>query len=336
MSCISLLLSIVGAPTTNILDFNEFIRFFSYILIFLCVYSYLPDNTFDFNTLSSSLLVLIKFFIVFELVIVILQSNDFVLDIISLIWNMEKYWPLRRIGTCDNPNTLSILITICYSFVYIFEKRNKQSFLFFCMSFVVIVFSGSRTGLITFFLVFLLNYLLTNKITIKKIFVMISCIILLGSLFYWFLEQYKTEFAYMAEILQIFENGNVNTDSVTTMSIRQEIWKNGLEIFNKSGVYTFFLGTGPGKGTSIHIIDNDYLSIYIKTGIIGAFLNIIFWLGNLLYFYINREKLFSRAMISIILVFSIAALTGAVFASWYLALFFFYFCTFAIKEIHLK
>jgi hypothetical protein len=332
-SCYLLAISILFESSVAGKDFNEIIRWITYLLIYVCVYNYIPDSIKQYDKLLFFLQKVLKFFLLVEFIAVFIQSNSFILNLFGLIWDMHKYWPMRRIGTCDNPNTLSILITIAYTCIYLLEKNSKQKIFYFFISLIVILLSGSRTGLISFMLIFLVNYLMLNKFTIKTFFLFFGVICLFTIVFQFLLTKIPA-FIYMSEILKLFERSDMS--GVRTLDFRHNLWIELLDMFYNSSFVQILFGVGPSKNSVFHIIDNDYLTIFIKTGIIGSFLSILFYFGNSIYFFFNRKYIFSKLMISVMLIFAISAYTGATFTSWYLAQFFFFFYTLAHKEIQIR
>lgn len=336
LSFLFLYISLVLAPSQSVGDYNEFIRLLIYLLLYLCFYANLPKKQYEFEEQITQIVKILKYFIVIQFVAVLLQSNSSILNLMGIIWNMEKYWSMRSIGTFDNPNTLSILVSISFSVIYFKEKSKIISLVFLFISLIIVLFSGSRTGLISFVGLLCINYIFMQRITLKRILIIAIIALLSIVSLITFLNYYGDNFKYMAEILLMFNNDGFDSTGVGTLGLRQQLWENALLQFSKVSDLRYLFGVGPSKETSLHILDNDYITIYVKMGIIGSLLNIVFFIACLVYFLKNRSYVFSKLMVTIFILFAISAYTGPTFTSWYLALFYFIFYAFAIKEINLS
>ena len=265
-----------------------------------------------------------KIFIIVQLVVCVIQMNPAVQNALSYIWDMDRLWHFRRIGTFNNPNTLSITTMIIFSFIYFIEKSKRKVIFYFLLTFGIILLSGSRTGLVLLFVLTFVNYCINNGISLKTIAYVGFLGFLLIFLFVFLLNQHGDSFAYLAQTMRMFDAGTVDLEADSAFAARLVIWQGALDFRQEFTVFQKLFGVGPAKET-IPYFDNDFLSIYVRNGIIGSIVFISYLLYLLIALIKNIRLAYSKLMISVIFIFLVSAVTGATFTSWYLSLFFFFF-----------
>lgn len=292
-------------------DFFEIIRTTALCVFFLT--SYLLTT----KDLESKLLEFFKYFISIQLIICILQKIGPIKKVLSIVWDMDKAWALRSTGTLNNPNTLVLMTIIAFVYIMVYAQARRTKFIFVGIAGLIVVLSGSRTGLLGYLFILIISNLVNTKLTVgfvvKYVF---AQIILITALF--FVGAYIAEKnPYIGELMRVVEDGNIDLTKVATFSHRVEATTRQFEYFKSGGEINYWIGVGPGKGVGYRVMDNDYAAIFMKYGILGFVLYgvLIFYL---LYIgFINRRNNIARRnfIILVLIAFLIFGITGASFLS---------------------
>lgn len=194
--------------------------------------------------------------------------------------NITRYRTDTRLsGIFANPNELSAqalfsMIFVNYLLINIKNRKLTRYFLliFMLISFIVLLQSFSRIVMLTFALVFIMNYFKFTKINIKTLLIVVLVIIVST----YFLINYYDSLDISAQrrmdtIIQLI-NGDIQDDNTGG---RIELYKHGMElILNKP----FF---GNGLGIMQHMdgiggVHNAYLAIWGNSGFFVLFFFILF------------------------------------------------------------
>lgn len=292
-------------------DLFELLRVASLLVFLLCGYFLSSRRT------SNFLLKFFLFYLIFQFVVVVLQKIEPLKSLMSIIWDMDKAWALRGTGTLGNPNVLALMSILSMLFIRFFSNRKKIIVLAFIICSLNVLLSGSRTGLVGYFLVTMFILFISGKISIasivKKIVVIsifsITAVLLLISL--------SGELRYMGELLNAFSGDGMDLTKVGTFNHRVEAWERQFRLFENSGDISILIGMGPAKGVGFRVMDNDYMAQYLKYGLIGVLSNILL----LIMIFVSTwrsNKIHSNAtkfIAAILLTYLIFALTAATFLS---------------------
>lgn len=303
----------------SINDSFEFIRIVLYLLIFIVSYNTSKLLKFE-NIVRIS-----KIFLIFEFIFVILQRFEFfsILNFLEIIWDNEKNWIFRNTGSFSNPNYLAFFVVLSTIIILLYNTSKKLKIFFWLLGFIIIILTGSRTGIITYMLLTPMAIINLDKIsiiTVVKINLML-CIFLFS---FYFLGQYFAEQnKYMFELLKIVSTGDIS--SVTTFAKRTDNWSN---ISLKINEFTYFFGLGPGKDIELKWVDNEYLATFSKYGIFGTIITVFIY--SFISYKVNKFKIIylSKLIRLYILLLVVFGLTAETFSSWLLMLPFFMFIGF--------
>jgi len=254
-------------------DMVEFIKMGKYLLIFLAVASSNPTER-DLKILLNTFLVVM----IFSATIGILQFYN-IFGFSSLtgpIYLGEKIFKVneRLTGTFTNPNSYSVVLgfSIIISLVQLLTEKthNRKLFYVFTLGFfsICILITGSRTGLAAILFSLIILLLLFLRFNIKNIKSIIPIIVLLGVSF--------TVGVYYAgqDIVSRLSSG-VNFLENESLLMRIYAWYLNIQLIIQSPI----LGWGPAKEMFTTVVDNEYILIVRRYGIVGglAFMMIYFY-----------------------------------------------------------
>ena len=292
-------------------DYTEIYKLFKYSTFVLLFYQFFKQKTNIFIPISIIFIGLIIFnlFHYFN----ILKFNEIVMPIYSTNINQLLFFgknslggpaTKRILGTMGNPNLNAILFSI-FSVYYLTcnkEYKRNYSFFFFYLSFAMILFTQSRTVIISITLIILLFFYINKEFSWKSIF-KITIFLLSTVLAVRYSDQYSLKYISNAK-LSILENGSIRG--------RIEIWSYLWEMIKKKP----FWGYGINKEffyVNYLYSENEYILITWRYGIIGLLGYLTMLLGPLIYYRnkINFHKSPKNIFyLFIILIFGINALTN--------------------------
>jgi len=323
---VSLLFSSINFGSMQ--DFNEVLRLIGVFGVFYLMYVGYTEKW------KKKIVLFLKLFLLLQFIFCFLQANDSVNRIMGVIWNTERIWDLRRTGSFANPNILSIFCVASYSYIF-FRIKNIQKIIFGLVVFGVILFTSSKTGLIAFFIIICTNlFLIKAKFNFKNIALFVIALLLLGYVGVTLLYMYQHEYPYIAQILMMFDN-NMDVNQIKSIGDRQVMWTNALNQFNRFSSLQKLVGIGPAKDTELNIIDNEFLTILVKMGIIGLLFYVLSIFILLVFLFKNKKSLGAKSMIAIVVLFLLSSGSASTFIAWHLSLMFFLFLGVCLKEIKL-
>ena len=293
-------------------DIFEIITLGKYLLAFLGIYLMRFDDA-EIKKLFWFVLIIILVSGVFGM---IQFFGVFGIDsYIAPLYLQEKAYKVnhRLLGTFMNPNVYSVILVLAHIIaitLFFFEKEKlKRLVLIFAVLFLLIclLFAGSRTMIATYGLIsiILFQILFSNKnIKLSSILLIIS--ILSITLFFGF--SILTN-----HILGRLESG-IDVLGDESFGMRIIIWFLNLKLFLASPV----LGWGPAKDLFTTIVDNEFILILRRYGVLGFLSYILIYLLPLYKSFksLNHKnediKIFSIIMLTSILALLIACLTNSV------------------------
>lgn len=307
-------------------DLNELIRLIASFGMFSLIYSIYHKR------LDNKTAIFLKVFLIIQLVFCYLQGYDGFNRLLSLIWNTDRIWALRRTGSFANPNILSIFSIAAYSYIF-FRSRLFQKIIFGLIVFLIILFTSSKTGLISFSVIVVLNYFLIKaKFSLMTIIGFGMSLILVGYAGIRLLYIYGDDYPYLAQITSMLEN-DMDISQIKSIGDRQVMWDNALEQYKRLPAIQKIFGMGPAKDTSFNVIDNEFLTVLLKFGLAGAIFYIVYLSALIVYLIKKRKHPAAKAMISIVTLFLLASGSASTFMAWHLSLMLFLFLGICLKEI---
>lgn len=317
-----------GSVFGSFKDLNEYLKVFGICSVFYFFYC-----NFSLNYIGNFVR-FFKFFLIFQLLICFLQGFDNVRDLLGLLWDAEKVWDLRRTGTFTNPNILSIFCIACYSYIF-FNVKWKSKVIYAVVVFGIILFTSSKTGLISFLAILNVNFLLNRKkINLGSLVLFFSSLFVFLMIFIQLLYFFKDDYPYLAQILAMFDN-NMDVGEIKSIGDRQRMWDNALNEYNHFSYFQKFFGIGPAKESGLNVIDNEFLTILVKHGINGLLFYGLFLIVLLNYTFQNRLFNGGKVILSIVALFVLCSTSASTFIAWHLSLMLFLFLGICLKEIDL-
>lgn len=228
--------------------------------------------------------------------------------------HLDEWLGQRRIvGTAGNPNEFGILMVMASSLALIGTLWIKRinfkilSFISFIVFSFVIILTLSRSALIAFLtsLAFILLLKYPQKFGLKGkirlIFLILPTIIILGLI--------VIQIAPPKFIMRITSALNIEAD--VSFQNRLNIWRENLNIWKQSPIF----GWGPGKDAMTTIVDNEWLLLLRRYGIVGVIIFIfLFW-----NFYSGLGKIQKKAKDNLFLeIFSVFSQTSLVSIAVYM------------------
>lgn len=258
-----------------------------------------------------------KFYIIVQLIVCIVQKFGPIKTVLSMIWDMKKAWILRSTGTANNPNTLVLMSLMAYVYIFVYAERKSTKIGFSILTGLVVLLSGSRTGLLGYMFTVVCLNLINKKISFSFVLKSISVITILALGFYGIIAYIAESNAYMGELLRVVEGGTIDLSKVHTFNKRMKSWAEHYEYFNNSGVISYFIGIGPAKGIGFRVMDNDYSAVFIKYGGLGvmAYSTILIFILSVGILCRKLTPQRTQFLTINLLVFSLFAITGAAFLS---------------------
>ena len=292
-------------------DYTEIYKLFKYSTFVLLFYHFFKQKTNIFIPTSIIFIGLILFNLFHYLNI--FNFNEIVMPIYSTNINQLLFFgknslggpaTKRILGTMGNPNLNAILFSIFSVYYLTCKKEYKRnfSFFFFYLSFAMILFTQSRTVIISITLIIFLFFYINKEFSWKSIF-KITIFLLSTVLLVRYSDQHSLKYISNAK-LSLVENGSIRG--------RIEIWSYLWEMIKKKP----FWGYGINKEffyVNYLYSENEYILITWRYGIIGLLGYLTMLLGPLIYYRnkINFHKSPKNIFyLFIILIFGINALTN--------------------------
>jgi hypothetical protein len=230
---------------------------------------------------------------------------------------MDKTWSLRGTGTLGNPNVLALMSILSMLYICFFSNQKKIILIAFTICSLNVLLSGSRTGLVGYFIITMFVLVISGKLSFSSVFKKLIVISIFSTTTVIVLISLSGELRYMGELLNAFSGDGMDLTKVGTFNHRLEAWERQFRLFENSGDISILIGMGPSKGVGFRVMDNDYMAQYLKYGLIGVFSNILL-LVMIFVSTLRSNRVHSNAtkfVAAILLTYLIFALTAATFLS---------------------
>jgi len=268
-------------------DYWEFIKLLKYFLIFALISS-LHISLSDLQYYYKITLII---FLITTLIAFIQHINLYnINDIVNLIYSTSKATSERVVGTMQNPNDFGALIVMASALAFsgglFFKKRSIRFFSFFCLIIFTysITLTGSRTAYILFIIVisFILciKYppllILKRKGMLQK-FLLILIILLI--IFFIIIKLAPDSFLFRLNTLR---------KPFHTQSWQEKVitWNYVFNLIKNSPIF----GLGPCKSIIDFSVDNEWLLIIFRYGILGLCVFILWMMSIIFELYKIRKN----------------------------------------------
>lgn len=229
---------------------------------------------------------------------IVIQTIAFVV-IIGLFVNPYLF-PGRYSGIIWNPNMLSSLSVLAFSFVLMQNKKRRYSdALLLILFFVVSIATGSRLSLLILTIAFIFKF----GLSIRNVFYAI-----IGFSLLFFISTTDLETSFNRFSSQDIFNDRTEQFTFALESLKQELWFGyGLSEYSGSPKGVKSPDKYEGLIMSSH---NGYLSIYLQYGIIFGSLVILIIIRKsfIVLFYFDRKKQENNILLFIVFVTLIASM----------------------------
>jgi O-antigen ligase len=220
----------------------------------------------------------------------------------------------RMLGLIGNPNNNAILFMI-FLIHYLPKKEWKTKEMFFFYAAVIAVSAcQSRTGIIAFAAIFVINFIIVKwkwwKITIHIFIVTLMLV-------FFFNLQAFSEYLHLDFLTTKKQNKDYIISLFNDEAFQGNSWQKRLEIWQdllKESTHKPVLGHGPQKN---HFYDsqlyseNEYVLMVWRFGLVGLFLYLMIYLIPLKNaIKLARSDLDSKNVVLLILLFMIASITN--------------------------
>lgn len=309
-----LLVSVTFSSSPLIVD--DVVEVFRPALYFsIFIFSRRMARSTELRTVSYGLLV----FIFFEFLVVCIQRLDIgpLVGVINVLWDTEKNWYARNTGTFSNPNMMGVFVIMAWVGFVFFNRNVAANVVALAMVMVCVFFSGSRTSLALLFLSMVFIYILRYKAKRLWVFVLFMPVVFYG--IYKLLVFYSDSNPYMYEVLSLLETRDLS--SVKTYSDREDKWFSIFRDYGSPAMFNYFFGFGPGKDSGLRFVDNEYIAVFIKYGVMGfltlygTILYLLFKVGWYRKSSVSIDSVFGAA-VALVALLLVAGASLESFSSW--------------------
>lgn len=172
---------------------------------------------------------------------------------------------MRVTGSLANPNAFAWMVAQAAVIVSLMHPRRTR-YLWLALATILVVLSGSRTLLVLFPFMIVAAQILRDPGNLRVYARYLTfgagvVALFIGVIFY--LAEF---FPYLAQLANIASSGSLT--SVGSFAARINIWTRGYEEFTEGGPLALIIGLGARQSTAI--LDNDYLYVLFRVGVLGA------------------------------------------------------------------
>lgn len=239
--------------------------------------------------------------------------------VFHMLYDADKSHPFGRLmrvtGSLANPNAFAWMVAQAAVLVSLMH-RSRSRFLWIGLATLLVLLSGSRTLLLLFPFMIVVAQILRDPTNLRTYlrYGAIGAGIL--ALFIGVIIYLASYFPYLAQLSSIVSSGSLA--SVNSFALRLDIWARAYDEFAAGGTAALLVGLGARQ--SMAIIDNDFLYVLFRLGIVGALVHFGLIAAALITFLRARAHpvgVFGAQYVLFALVFGILSETTA---SWHLPL----------------
>lgn len=297
----------------SVRDLFEVFTYSKYLLIFLTLHTFqlatekVPHILYFilFTVLISGIIGLLQYFGVFNLDAI--TGPYYLQDRIHIISD-------RLTGTYKNPNTYSAILVsahlIALGLFFFHQRKERKTLLLLCVAMlaILILFAGSRTMIAAYLLVTVIMILIGASTAGYNKFQIVTLISVLGISFLIAVSMISYS------IIVRLESG-LDIFSDESFAMRMLAWYLNFQLFLESPIF----GWGAAKAIHTTVVDNEFILILRRYGVIGLLAFLSLYLHPLITAYKNLKAdtkimmLFSSVIFTIIITFLLAGLTNTLF-----------------------
>jgi len=280
-------------------DYWEIVKLLKYFLIFALISS-IDISVSDLRYYYKIALII---FLITSLISFMQHTNLYnINDTVNLIYSYEKATSKRVVGTMGNPNEFGALMVMASSLAFsgglFYKKKSIRFFSFFCLIifFYSLLLTGSRAAFILFTIA--ISFILSVKypplliLKGKRMLRKFLCVLIIGLIISMVIVKFTpSDFFFRLESLR-------NPFNTTSWQAKVITWKYVFNLVKSSPIF----GWGPCKNLVDFSVDNEWLLMLFRYGILGLSI-FIFWAINILYGLYRMSKKYSDKEI---VVFTIA------------------------------
>lgn len=172
----------------------------------------------------------------------------------------------------ENPNFLAFYTVLCLAYAMFFMQGRRRIVLV-GIALVVLLATGSRSGWLTFMMIFLgfsvrvfPGVINNNRRRIKSDFVFLCAFMFLTAVIFYFLYPYLIQSSRVQMVLHAVASGGITHEP--NLAGRLDMIYRAYELFSQKPL----LGWGACKGGGLAVIDNQYFSLIARQGLAGFIL----------------------------------------------------------------
>jgi len=173
----------------------------------------------------------------------------------------------RITGTMGNPNEFGALMVLAFSLslsgVMVFQQKRLRLFLWGCLAVfgLTIVLTGSRSSLVALGVAIIFILLKFPTLIKGRRIVQIGGRVIIGLVVIGLLVVTLAPAASFSRFIEL-----TNISSATSWQARVKLWRDTLALWKLSPLF----GWGPGKSTMTTDVDNEWLLLLRRYGIVGG------------------------------------------------------------------
>lgn len=206
--------------------------------------------------------------------LVIGSSQAVGLDLFDPIYTAEKARPLgglfRITGSLGNPNFFGWVVAQA-GIVILFLRGDRGRYGWLGLTTLLVVAAGSRTLL----LLFPIMVVVAHKLRRRGAGGVMSGVVVGGVLvvtFAGFVVAMRDLFPYLGQLRDLFSTASLA--SIHALEQRVDRWFQVGEVFREGGAASWIFGLSDRPLTQV--LDNDYLYVLYRTGIVGLLVHVLF------------------------------------------------------------
>lgn len=262
--------------------------------------------------------------------IIVGGSQFFGVHAFDVIYTSAKSSPydrlLRLSGTLANPNFFGWLMLQLVAIIGLLNQKKSAYPLMFIGA-AMAVASGSRTAtlILPFVLVLVLSFRSSSRV---KIFRLLGLALLVGIVCVGLFLAVAEYLPYVRSIRQIFLTGSLT--AIGSLNARFVHWEMVAEIFQSGDVWVWMFGLSDRSFTQT--LDNDYLYVLFRNGLVGLVLHVSFTLYILKLCYRLRQSRIAQICVVYILSALVMGFVAETLAGWLVPVLLFYLVGITIGE----
>lgn len=185
------------------------------------------------------------------------------------LYDATKSHPFGRLmrvtGSLANPNAFAWMVAQAAVIVSLIHPRRTR-WLWLALATLLVLLSGSRTLLVLFPFTIIGAQILLDPGNLRVYARYTAFGIAVMALFAAIIVHLAAYFPYLSQLATIASSGSLT--SVNSFALRLDIWARAYEEFSAGGGLALLFGLGARQ--SVAIMDNDFLYVFFRLGVLGA------------------------------------------------------------------